>query len=137
IIQHRGFRDAYLAHCAETGAEPMTVLTYDLWIKAFFAPLETAGPDLFETRLADFRARSRTRPRRFVSLNWTPRPAKAFFLLRLLQEGLWEQGYISFGGFEGTAIADKGGRRKLERDMRRLSGFEDLRPEIPAGLDRL
>ena len=58
ITQNRGFRDAYLAHCAAAGVRPMLVLTYDLWIKTFFAPLETRGPVLFDARVEAFRARS-------------------------------------------------------------------------------
>ena len=130
ITQNRNYPEAYAAQCAACGLRPMTVLTYDLWIKAFFWPLEAQGPTLLEQRRQAFLQRPPERPRRFVSLNWTPRAAKGFLLMRLMRERLWDEGYISFGGFERPAIGEKGGFAKLDRDMRRLPGFEDLYAEL-------
>ncbi len=130
ITQNRGYPDAYAADCAAAGLRPMTVLTYDLWIKALFWPLERDGETIFEQRRVAFQCRGADRPRRFVSLNWTPRPTKAFFLLRLMRDQLWDDGYISFGGFERPAIGEKGGFAKLDRDMRQLWQFADLYGEL-------
>ena len=138
ISQDRTWKADYAGHCRTAGlGRPMSVLVYDFWIKRFFAPLEEAGPRLFEKRLRGFRARPPGRKRRFVSLNWTARPAKVFLLLRLMKEGLWERGYISFGGFEQLGAAGKGGLPQLNKAMRSLAGFEDLYAELLPWLKRL
>jgi hypothetical protein len=131
VTQDRGYRRDYEAWCADERVRPpMAVLAYDFWIKRFFAGHEADGQALFEQRLEAFRARLPTRGRRFVSLNLTPRPTKVFFLLSLLRDGLWDQGYISFGGF--AYLKAYRGRSVLQfaKTMRLQPGFEDLAAEL-------
>ncbi len=145
ITQDRSYEADYAAHCASIGAkERMTVLTYDYWARRFFLPYETGGEEVFAQRLATYRARPRRRDRRFLSLNLTPRASKALFLLRLLRDGLWDAGFVSFGGF-GVAVQNK--RRdgappppnfaRIAAKLReQLRGFDDLiddlEPLLPA-----
>jgi hypothetical protein len=139
ITQNRTWRAAYLAHCAQTGVgRSMQVLVYDAWIKRFFAPLESTGEALLKKRRRAFAARPASRKRRFVSLNWSPRPSKVFFLLRAMRDGFFEQGYISFGGFEQLGAMGKGaGRPQLDKAMRNTPGFEDLHGELAPLLKKL
>ena len=132
ITQDRTYRDAYLGHYgAGDGRAPLRVLTYDYYIRRLFAQFDGAGEDAFEARLAAYRARPQSRGRRFVSLNLTPRPAKVLFLLRLLRDGLWDAGHISFGGFQILQYTRRGDALPLfEAQMRKLPGFRDLAEEL-------
>ncbi len=138
ITQNRTWNEAYLAHCARDGpGRPMSVLTYDFWIRRFFAPFEATGEALLRKRRRAFTARTESRKRRFISLNWSPRPSKVFFLLRVMRDGLWDRGYISFGGFAQLQAMGKGGLPQLNKAMRALPGFEDLYAELLPYLKRL
>lgn len=138
ITQNRTHRDAYAAYCAARGVgRPMPVLVYDFWIKLFFQPHEATGEAVLERRLQAFRNRSSRRARRFVSLNWSLRPSKAFFLLRLMRDGLWDDGFISFGGMERMTAFGKGGPPQLSKRMRAMAGFEDLHQALEPYLPRL
>lgn len=129
ITQNRFYRRDYLDYCERTGVRrPMTVLCYDYWIKRFFHPYETEGAAVFAERLEAFRARSATRERRFISLNFSPRPIKIIFLLNLMKEGLWDQGFVSFGGFGRLSAMGEQERdtARLIKLTRRLEGFKRL-----------
>ena len=136
VTQDRSYEADYAAYCEAAGeAERMTVLTYDYWVRRFVLAYETGGEAVFADRLATYRARPRRRERRFLSLNLTPRASKALFLLSLLRDGLWDAGFISFGGF-GVAVENK--RRdsapspppdfaRIAAKLReQLSGFDDM-----------
>jgi hypothetical protein len=139
ITQNRVYRQPYLDWCAGEGvSRPMSVLTYDYWIKRFFGPFETRGEELFQQRLEAFRARPRTRARRFISLNWSPRPGKVFFLMQVLRDRLWDAGYISFGGVGQLALMGSGKRIwGLAKELRRTPGFEDLFDELSPYVKKL
>lgn len=138
ITQHRGFPEDYRAFCAAAGmSQRMTILNYDYWIKRLVAPYEIKGPGFLARRRALFHARARSRPRRFLSLNRSPRPAKLVFLLRLLKDGLWDQGFVSFGGFDQLGRMKLGHIHRLIKTMRGLDGFADLEPELSPYLERL
>ena len=101
ITQDRGFRDDYLAHRqmrGETGP-PFEVLVHDLFVRHVFALVGDEGEAIFQRRLQAWARAPRVRERRFLSLNNTFRPHRALFLLRLLRDGLWDQGHISVGSF--------------------------------------
>ncbi len=115
----------------------MTVLNYDYWIKRLLQPYEAGGEALFRRRRDLWRARPRLRHRRFLSLNRSPRPTKLYFLLSLIRDGLWDQGYVSFGGFELVRRMGKREPGRMVRDMRRLPGFRDLFGQLSPYLDRL
>lgn len=137
VTQNRSYDIGYRAWCAEAGVRPMTVLAYDYWIKKFFSDYETTGEAVFEQRLHAYRARKPARERRFVSLNWTARPTKVLFLLKLLKDRLWDQGFISFGGF--SQILEHKGRTLagFAKDLRALPGFEDMAASLSPLLPRL
>lgn len=97
VTQDRHYDSDYAAHA---GPARMQVMHYDVWIWRFFENFRDDGEAVFEERLAQFKARAPRRERRLVSLNFTPRPAKVLFLLSLMRDGLWDEGFISFGGFE-------------------------------------
>jgi hypothetical protein len=130
ITQDRAWGRRYLEDCARRRASPMQVLIYDYWIRRFFGPLEEEGTALLELRLQAFADRPARRPRRFVSMNWSPRPSKIFFLLSLMRDGLWNKAFISFGGTEVLNAITKGGLPGLDKAMSRLAGFEDLHLEL-------
>jgi hypothetical protein len=136
VTQDRNYRDDYLAHCAVTYETPVTVLVHDYWIWDSVSHFAENGEMVYQTRLAGFRARTESRERQFVSLNRTPRPTKILFLLKLLRDGLWERGFISFGGFKAGEGPGKP-RPSTEELLHGLRGFEDLVVDLVSELDRL
>jgi hypothetical protein len=137
VTQDRRYESDYRAHCAAIGVEPVSVLTHDYWIWFALDEFRNTGPEVFQQRLDAFRARGRRRARKFVSLNRTPRPTKILFLLRLLRDGLWDEGFISFGGFRRKPGAPGKDRPSAEDLRRALPGFDDLVDELAPQLDRL
>ena len=100
ITQDRNYAEDHAVFCAaEHIGEPLNVVTYDLWIKRFHAQFADKAAKRLHRVLASYRARRQHRSKTFVSLNLSPRPTKLLFLLSLLRDGLWDRGYISFGGF--------------------------------------
>ena len=137
LTQDRQFKTDYEAHCRSIGRAPVTVLTHDYWIWDSLASFEGDGEQVYQQRLQAFRSRERHRARRFVSLNRTPRPAKILFLLRLLRDGLWDHGHISFGGFRRNGEGPGKDRPSAEQLLQALPGFEDLIAELLPYLDSL
>ena len=137
VTQDRGWRADHLAWCAARGETPLRVLEYDYWIGRFFAGVAKSGEALFEARLERFCRRQAHRSRRFTSLNWTFRPAKGLFLLSLLRDGLWDQGWISLGGFEVLRQAKDKNLLQFAKAMRRIPAFTDLALELAPELSRL
>lgn len=137
VTQDRQYQSDYRDHCVSNGFEPVSVLTHDYWIWYALSEFLENGPEAFQRRLAAFRRRSAVRPRKFVCLNRTPRPTKILLLLRLLRDGLWDDGYVSFGGFRRQAGAPGKDRPLVENLQRALPGFEDLVAELAPWLDRL
>ncbi len=138
ITQHRGFPEDYEAFCTAAGmSQRMTILNYDYWIKRLVMPYEIKGKGFLARRRALFQARARSRPRRFLSLNRSPRPSKLVFLLSLLRDGLWDQGYVSFGGFDQLERMKLGHVHRLIKTVRNLDGFAELVPELSPFLQPL
>ena len=137
VTQDRRYEAEYRSYCAAHGLEPVTVLTHDYWIWAALAEYEATGEQAYQARLAAFRERHPTRSRRFVSLNRTPRPTKILFLLSLLRDGLWDHGYISFGGFRQKAGSPGKDRPTASSLRQALPGFDDLIGQLAPHLDRL
>ena len=137
VTQDRGYGAEYRSHCASIGfKEPVAVLNHDYWIWHALKGFEGDGDDVYQARLEAFRARSSRRERRFLTLNRTPRPTKILFLLRLLRDGLWEQSFVSFGGF---GQPDQPGKTKPTPGQlaRALPGFEDLVVELARFMEPL
>lgn len=138
VTQERNYEADYRAYCAASGEEAgVTIVVHDYWIWDALTHFETSGTDVYERRLDAFRERPRRRPRRFVSLNRTPRPAKIVFLRRLLHDRLWDHGFVSFGGFRARG-GGPGKARPSEADLlRALPGFEDMIADTTAEMEAL
>ena len=138
VTQERNYRDDYLAYCISIGWPcPVRVLVHDYWVWDAVSHFRETGENVYGERLRAFRSRKRSRQRRFVSLNRTPRPAKVLFLLRLLRDGLWDSGYISFGGFRADSEGP-GKEQPSQGDMlRALPEFEDLIGELMPQMETL
>ncbi len=112
LTQDRSFRAAYLAHQSALGvSEPgMEVLVHDRFIQHLFASVRAAGDGggEFRRRLQVYGTAGLARGRRFLSLNNKLVYAhRLFFLLRLLRDGLWNEGHISLGSlyeFDGRTV---------------------------------
>jgi hypothetical protein len=137
VTQDRQYEADYSAHCASIDAQPVSVLVHDYWIWYALGQYEANGDDVFRHRADAFRARPPQRTRTFISFNRTPRPTKILFLLRLLADGLWDRGFISFGGFRRTADGPGKDRPSPDELRRALPGFEDLVAQVAPYIDRL
>jgi hypothetical protein len=139
LTQDRQFEHDYRAYCASIGFDsPVAVLNHDYWVWCAFSHYERDGEDVFQKRLAAFRARPARRKRRFVSLNRTARAAKILFLLSLLRDGLWDRGFVSFGGFRHADERKGESPRPTPDDLARsLPGFDDKIAELAPYLDAL
>jgi hypothetical protein len=62
---------------------------------------------------------------------------KALFLLRLLQSGLWDRGYVSLGRLGQIGGGAMLGREEFLALLRAETGFEDLMPSLEPFLDQL
>jgi len=131
------FARDYLAYCHDKGIhDPVRVLHHDLWVWDSVSRFADEGARTYEERLNAFRSRSARRRRRFLSLNRTPRPFKVVFLLKLMNDGLWDAGFVSFGGFGQDGKSGKP-RPTQEQLTAALPGFADLIAEIAPRIDEL
>ncbi|MGH6926181.1 MAG: hypothetical protein ACRED5_20840 [Propylenella sp.] len=135
LTQNRFYRADYDAWCRASGINRgMEIFEYDYFLSRFFHDYAERGPDVFERRLAQFESRPPERERRFISLNHSARPQRLLFLLSLMRDGLFERGFISFGGFRrSTEPAGKRKRITAEEtasNLLRQPGFEDLAREL-------
>jgi len=127
----------YRAYCEATGVqEPVRVLHHDFWVWDSVTRFADEGERTYADRLAAFRARSPIRRRRFLSLNRTPRPFKIVLLLKLMHDGLWDAGFVSFGGFGQEGRSGKP-RPTAEQLATALPAFADLIRELEPRIDEL
>jgi hypothetical protein len=139
VTQDRGFEREYREYCSSIGFDPvLAILNYDYWIWYAFAQYEAEGERVFEQRLEAFRSRPQHRARRFLSLNRTARDAKLLFLLSLHRDGLWDKGFVSFGGFQ-RPDQPKGEKPRPtpEQLAQSMPGFDDKVAELAPFLDAL
>ncbi len=106
------------------------VLHYDYWLRKMFGASPGQAAEDFERRLRRFRARQPVRARRFLSFNFTARRWKLMFLLSLLRDGLWDQGFVSFGGFARLQLARGGSLETAAADLLAAEGAGDLATEL-------
>jgi hypothetical protein len=138
LTQDRSYARDYGDWCRSQGVSlPMQILNYDYWIRRFLWDYEKGGRAAYAERLEGFRARPRSRQRRFVSLNQTPRPTKTLFVLRLMRDGLWDQGFVSFGGFERVRVLKNRGLAEVEKELRLERGFGDLADDLAPQIQTL
>jgi len=138
VTQDRGYAGAYEHFLRKKHRGPgMKVLTFDFWLREIARQYEDTGEEEFESRLAAYRARPRRRPFRFLSLNRTPRETRALFLLRLIRDGLWDQGAISVGGLDRLREEGDHSDDIVAWMMFRRHEFEDLNHELRPFVPRL
>jgi hypothetical protein len=137
LTQDRLYGAHHRAYCSAEGLSPMQVFVHDYFLHLMLRRLGQNGEELFETRRRAFRRAPRKGRRKFLSLNLTPRSYKVLFLLRLLRDGLWDEGYVSFGGFERLGRSNEMGRRHVLKRMARMEGFADAVEEAAPYLDEL
>ena len=58
-------------------------------------------------------------------------------MLQLMEDGLWDDGYVSFGGLDMTRAMGMRKPSRLTRTMAALPGFETLYPKLSRHLQRL
>lgn len=131
------FAGDYLTYCKNAGIDnPVRVLHHDFWVWDSVSRLADDGTQTYTERLNAFRARAPRRSRRFLSLNRTPRPFKIVLLLKLMNDGLWDSGFISFGGFGQDGKSGKP-RPTGEQLATALPSFADLIPELAPRIEEL
>jgi hypothetical protein len=131
------FASDYLTYCKSAGIDdPVRVLHHDFWVWDSVARLADEGERTYAERLSAFGARPTVRRRRFLSLNRTPRPFKIVLLLKLMHDGLWDAGFISFGGFVQDGKSGKP-RPTAEQLATALPAFADLIRELEPYIDEL
>jgi len=131
------FEGDYLAYCKGAGIlDPVRVLHHDFWVWDSVARLADEGERIYAERLSAFRARPNVRRRRFLSLNRTPRPFKIVLLLKLMNDGLWDSGFISFGGFGQDGKSGKP-RPTGEQLAAALPAFADLATDLAPRIEEL
>ena len=137
LTQDRRYREDYLAWSRAEARGPMRVHVFDAFVGRVLSEFDIAGEQVFKHRLARYLRRPPQRSRRFLSLNYTPRATKLLFLLRVLRDGLWEQGWISFGPFAGEGDESGQTRATVIKRMLALDGFEDEARGLLPLMDRL
>jgi hypothetical protein len=136
LTQNRDFRSPYQAWCGE-GVTPVTVIEYDYYLSRFFRQHLETGAATYAERLARFEARAQAREKRFVCLNFSPRPSKLLLLQALLRDGLWDEGFISFPGFDTAAHGRAVSKPAMARDLLSLPGLEAEGAALAPWLDAL
>ena len=114
---------------------PLRVVHYDYYLHKTLHPLLRRGQAAFEKGLARYRKAPRHGRRAFVSLNLTPKSHRVLLLARLLREGLWDSGFISFGGFD-PALGDDVSPGELAAQID-WGGLESAREEAAPWLAEL
>ena len=137
LTQDRCYREDYLAWSRAEATSPMRVHVFDAFVGRVLSAFDIAGEQVFKHRLARYLRRPDQRSRRFLSLNYTPRATKLLFLLRLLRDGLWERGWISFGPFAAEGDESGQSRATVIKRMLALEGFEDEAATLLPLIDRL
>ena len=136
VTQDRLYEADYEAWRRGAGVPPMRVFVYDYYIQRLALDLPADGAAVYEARLRSFEAAGTSRPKAFLSLNYTPRATKLVFLLDLIDRGLWDDGLISFGGFESPEDGSDLTAGLVKR-MHRLPGFRKLVGRLEPHLDEL
>ena len=137
MTQDRQYRSVYEAWCVREGLTPMRIVTFDAFVSRSLQTYLGPGRQHFQQRLAAFESRPPQRTRRFLSLNNAPRPCKMVFLLRLVRDGLWDRGWVSFGGFSGEGGVAKLSKANVVDRLARLNGFHDEVDSLLPFVDQL
>jgi hypothetical protein len=137
LTQNRDYEAAYRAWSSGR-ISPFSVVTYDYFVSRFFWGHGDDGQAVYAKRLTQFLARGGQRERRFVCLNFSPRPAKILLLLAILKDGLWNDGFVSFPGFDKAAHIRAVRKEPLAQELAtRLPGLETVAEELLPYLNAL
>jgi hypothetical protein len=137
LTQDRLYREDYEPWCAAAKLTPMGIVVFDAFIGRTLQAVRDNGQQLFEGRLAAFADRPERRSRRFLSLNFAARPTKVLFLMRLLRDGLFDRGWISFGGFQSEGEDAKLGKTRVLDRLGALHGFGEEAATLTRCADQL
>jgi len=139
VTQNRSFQDDYNSWCEESGVETrIAIFNYDYHLSRFCRGSWPDPAAALAERIRDFENRTEIE-KRFVCLNHKPRPLRIALLTRLIKDNYWDDGFISFGGFELEVTRLEGptvkwGSREIERfQKRRLAAGSEAYLEALAG----
>ncbi|MBC6405247.1 MAG: hypothetical protein GDA41_05900, partial [Rhodospirillales bacterium] len=117
ITQNRNFQDGYNRWCEEQGVEArITIVNYDYFISQFCRRSWRDPAAALVKKIRYFENRTEIE-KRFVCLNYIPRPFRIALLTRLIKDNYWDDGFISFGGFE------LGKRKRSHTHSREINRF--------------
>lgn len=109
LTQNRSHSHFYNDWCDRNKVdERMRVLCYDFFISTFFSKLGAMKRDVnyvINERLQQFETTPKEKD--FVCLNFKPKPWRVALLTSLLRDLLWDNGFISFGGFEKEKLSSR------------------------------
>lgn len=138
VTQCRPYGDDYAQDCRLKGISPrMKIVVYDYWIRRVLGEYQEHGAQIFDERLRRFRGRGLHRDRRFLSLNYTPRRSKLIFLTRLIRDGLWDLGFVSFGGFDQMKRRKGKSLDRIKVDFLQMPGLEEQARSLLPFIDDL
>ncbi|MBC6406428.1 MAG: hypothetical protein GDA41_12065 [Rhodospirillales bacterium] len=102
LTQNRNFQVGYNRWCKQKGVETrIAIINYDYHLSKF---CRRSWPDpaaALAEKIQDFENRTEIE-KRFVCLNYKPRAWRIALLTRLIKDNYWDDGFISFGGFDVT-----------------------------------
>jgi hypothetical protein len=130
ITQDRSWEKAYREHTRRFGLRQMRVAYYDYFLRSFFKDFETTGDVAYEKRYRLFAQRPVVRSRKYICLNQSPLAAKVLLLARLMKAGLFDAGYISFGGFDETRHSRAVSLKVMLGMIAELPGFGPIAGEL-------
>ena len=116
---------------------PLPVINYDYHLHKTLWPMLKHGEAVFREGFDHYSRAARRGRRAFLSLNFSPRAHRVLLLARLLRDGLWNDGFISFGGFGAVSDDDvQAGQLAGRIDWRGFEAAQDeAAPWVP-GLHR-
>ncbi len=85
-------------------ADQIHILTYDFYVRRHFTESWRNLERVFQKKRRRF-LKDRVLEKQFVCLNFKPRAWRIALLTRLLRDGLWDEGFVSFGGLEVDNLA--------------------------------
>lgn len=132
------YAEKYEAWCADNALSTPINIIYSNWYAdgLFFHNHgiydSKGGIDQYIMRARQRTFSDFTRIRRFVSLNYTPRPHRVLLMLKLVRSGYVGRGFVSFGGLRNADkykpnFFDLGGAAEIAR-----LGFPELTPYVDA-----
>ncbi len=137
VTQDRGFAAAYGNDPISFASGPVRSLVYDLYVRWAVDGVDAGGDARFRRGLEAHLSRG-VEPLRFLSFNHKVRPLRVLLLLRLLAHGFWDDGLISFGGFEAGLPQGRGADvDEYAQILRSLDGFQDAAEPVLSGLGPL